>query len=208
MDNMEQDRERNQIDILQVALAGQDTPVYDGALDQAQYERFKAALPTWRDMLMAMMLRGTGLRVMELLRLERRHYEVEGPEYAVVVKRSKKRQQRVKAPAYERIYLPPQLGVEMRHYILGQHLAADNRVFQVGDRWLRRVFWKAGDKALGRPVHPHEMRHLFLQTLVSGGVPIEAAAKLMGHDDVRTTREWYYDLTRDQRRQIGERIPA
>ena len=46
-----------------------------------------------------------------------------------------------------------------------------------------------------------------LQTLVSGGVPIEAASKLMGHDDVRTTWEWYYDLSRDQRRQIGGRIP-
>ena len=181
--------------------------VFDGALDQAAYQAFKAALPTWRDMLIAMMLRATGLRVMELLRLERRHYEVEGPEYAVVVERSKKRQRRAKDARYERVYLPPQLGVEIRHYILGQHLAANARVFQIGDRWLRRVFETAGEKALGRSVHPHEMRHLFLQTLVSGGVPIEAAAKLMGHDDVRTTREWYYDLTRDQRRQIGERIP-
>ena len=181
--------------------------VYEGALDQAAYQAFKAALPTWRDMLIAMMLRATGLRVLELLRLERRHYDVDGPEYAVVIQRSKRRQRRVKDPQFERVFLPPPLGVEMRHYILGRHLAPEDRVFKIGDRWLRRLFWRAGVDAIGRPVHPHEMRHLFLQTLVSGGVPIEAAAKLMGHDDVRTTREWYYDLTREQRRQIGERIP-
>ncbi len=80
-------------------------------LDQREYEAFKACLPTWRDVLIAKVLRSSGLRVMELLRLERRHYDVPGPDFSVLVRRSKRRAKpRVE---YERVYLPPGLGVEL-----------------------------------------------------------------------------------------------
>ena len=42
-------------------LVAQDT------LTQDEYEAFKAALPSWRDRLIAMLLRNTGIRVNELL---------------------------------------------------------------------------------------------------------------------------------------------
>jgi len=49
---------------------------------------------------------------------------------------------------------------------------------------------------------------LYLQgSLYQKGVG-PAELKLMGHDDVRSTRQWYFDLTGDQRRHIGERIPV
>jgi len=54
--------------------------IVQGPLDQQQYDAFKACLPTWRDVLIAKTLRSTGLRVMELLRLEGRHYDLSGPD--------------------------------------------------------------------------------------------------------------------------------
>ena len=46
-----------------------DAPVTQDVLTQAEYERFRDALPNWRDRLIAMVLRNTGLRVNEVLGL-------------------------------------------------------------------------------------------------------------------------------------------
>ena len=44
--------------------------VAQDTLTQDEYVMFKAALPSWRDRLIAMLLRNTGLRVNDLRRLE------------------------------------------------------------------------------------------------------------------------------------------
>ena len=185
--------------------------VTDGAIAQSplvqrEYEAFKACLPTWRDVLIAKMLRSTGLRIMELLRLEARHYQVAGPVFSILVRRSKRRKKQT--GEYERVYLPPGLGVELRDYITGNQIDAESRVFSITDRQIRYLFAAAGEKGIGRPVHPHELRHLYVKTLIDGGVPVVAASKLVGHSDSRTTERWYYDLTAEQRRIIQERMPS
>ena len=50
-----------------------DAPVIHDTLTQAEYEAFRDALPTWRDRLIAMVLRNTGLRVNEILAMDVRH---------------------------------------------------------------------------------------------------------------------------------------
>ena len=179
--------------------------VYGDALDQEEYDKFKSGLRCWRDVLLAKLLRVTGLRVMELLRLEVYHYDVQGPEFSLLVHRSKKRK---KDLGYEKVYLPPSLGVEVRDYIRGNHRETSDKVFSISDRTLRYAFEKAGRKTLGRSVHPHELRHLYVKTLIDGGVPVLVASKLVGHSDPRVTQQWYYDLTTAQRRAIGERMPT
>ena len=174
-------------------------------LDQQQYEAFKACLPTWRDVLIAKMLRSTGLRVMEGLRLEGRHYGLSGPDFWILVSRSKRRANH--KGEYERVYLAPGLGVELRDYITGNRIAPQDRVFPITDRQVRYVFAAAGRRGIGRPVNPHELRHLYVKTLIDGGVPVLAASKLVGHSDTKTTERWYYDLTAEQRRGIQERMP-
>ena len=174
-------------------------------LDQNEYEAFKACLPTWRDVLIAKTLRSTGVRVMEGLRLEGRHYDLSGPDFSLLVKRSKRRGKH--KDEYERVYLPPGLGVELRDYIAGNRIAPDERVFPITDRQVRYVFAAAGKRGIGRPVHPHELRHLYVKTLIDGGVPVLAASKLVGHTDTKTNERWYYDLTAEQRRAIQERMP-
>ncbi len=80
-------------------------------------------------------------------------------------------------------------------------------MFPITDRQVRYVFAATGRKGIGRPVHPHELRHLYVKTLIDGGVPVLAASKLVGHSDTKTTERWYYDLTGEQRRAIQERMP-
>ena len=73
-------------------------------------------------------------------------------------------------------------------------------MFPITDRQVRYVFAAAGKRGIGRPVHPHELRHLYVKTLIDGGVPVLAASKMVGHSDTKTTERWYYDLTAEQRR--------
>jgi len=186
------------------ALTVPDGEIVQDPLDHHQYEAFRACLPTWRDVLIAKTLRSTGLRVMEFLRLEGRHCLLSGPDFRLLVRRSKRR---LKEGEYEQVYLPPGLGVELRDYVTGNRIAPDHRVFSITDRQVRYVFAAAGKRGIGRPVHPHELRHLYVKTLIDGGVPVLAASKLVGHSDAKTTERWYYDLTAEQRRGIQERMP-
>ena len=81
-------------------------------------------------------------------------------------------------------------------------------MFPITDRQLRYIFAAAGEKSISRPVHPHELLHLYVKTLIDGGVPVLAASKLVGHSDSSTTERWYYDLTAEQRQAIQERMPS
>ena len=64
--------------------------VAQDTLTQDEYEAFKVALPCWRDRLITMLLRNTGLRINELLRLQVRDFVLEGPAFIIYVIRSKK----------------------------------------------------------------------------------------------------------------------
>ena len=71
--------------------ANLDAPIARDVLTQGEYEAFRDALPTWRDRLIAMVLRNTGLRINEILFLEVHHCALDGPAYIIYVQRSKKR---------------------------------------------------------------------------------------------------------------------
>jgi integrase len=44
--------------------------------------------------------------------------------------------------------------------------------------------------------------------MVDGGVPMAMASKMVGHDDIRTTQKYYYELSEVKRQVIGEGIPV
>ncbi len=191
-----------------------DAPITQDVLTQAEYEAFRDALPNWRDRLIAMVLRNTGLRINEALGAEVRHFSLAGPDFIMYVQRSKKR----KDTPYEPMYLRPELGPQLRDYIKGQQMAQTERVFgniggsrngnKITARGVNFVFAKAGRASIGRPVQPKEFRSFFVQTMVDGGVPMAMASKMVGHEDMRTTQAHYYALSADKRRVIGEGIPV
>ena len=191
-----------------------DGQVTQDVLTQVEYERFRNALPNWRDRLIAMVLRNTGLRVNEVLGLGVKECALDGPTSIIYVQRSKKRRE----TQYEPIYINPGLGVQLRDYIKGQQMTMTEQVFgnagtsrgshKITARGLRFVFEKVGIVSLGRPVQPKEFRSFFVQTMVNGGVPMEIDSKMVGHEDILTTQAHYFALNVEQRRMIGEGIPV
>ena len=198
------------------ALVGAE--VAHDTLTQDEYEAFKAALPSWRDRLICMMLRNTGLRINELLSLPGAHCALGGPSYVIHVVRSKKRKGIETTTVYEPIYINPGLGVQLRDYIKGNNYTMTEPIFGGGDnqrdarkitqRGLRFIFEKTGRESIGRPISPKAFRSFFVQTMVDGNVPMAMASKMVGHEDIRTTQAHYYVLSADRRRAIGEGIPV
>ena len=179
-------------------------PVMRDTLTQPEYEAFRDALTNWRDRLICMVLRNTGLRINEVLALQVRFCVLDGPSSIIYIQRSKKRREAELEP----IYINPSLGVQLRDYIKGKFLKPIDLVFDIKARGLRYAFESAGMKSLGRPVQPKEFRSFFVQTMVDGGVPMAMASKMVGHDDIRTTQKHYYNLSSVKRQAIGEGIPV
>ena len=189
------------------AIPTLDAPMVRDTLTQPEYEAFRDALKNWRDRLICMVLRNTGLRLNEVLGLQVRFCSLptlENPASVLLIKRSKKRTE----ARYEPLYINPSLGVQLRDFIKGNFLKPADLVFNIKARGLRTAFEKAGIIALGRPVQPKEFRAFFVQTMVDGGVPMAMASKMVGHDDIRTTQKHYYKLSAVKRQVIGEGIPV
>ena len=158
-----------------------DDPVIQDTLTQSEYEAFKAALPSWWDWLIAILLRNTGFRVNELLNLEVHHCALNGPVYIIYVQRSKKRGTK----EYEPLDINPGLGVQVRDYIKGNAYTQTERRFgnapserdsrRITARGFRFVFDKTGKQVLGRAISPKDFRSFFVQAIVDGGVSMAMA---------------------------------
>ena len=115
----------NRTTALPPALIG--AGIAQDTLTQDEYEAFKAALPSWRDRMICMLLRNTGLGVNELLNLMAAECAIEGPSYIVYIRRSKKKQ-----TAYEPLYRNLGLGVHLRDYIRGNNYTLTEPIFGGG----------------------------------------------------------------------------
>lgn len=184
--------------------------VYEGQvkaqpLTQREYEALRDAMPTTRDQLIAKVLRGTGWRIGEILRCPVEGLGFNGPEAGLYLSRSKKRTVKRK---YELVPLPPGLGVLLRDYTKGLGKRPGDPIFDVSVRQVERVFVTAGIRALGRRVHPHELRGVYATFLIDNGVPVAVVANLLGHADIKTTLEHYHKLNAEKIAEIQRRIPV
>jgi len=189
-------------------------PVAPEILTEDQYVLFRDCLPTYRDRLIAMVFRNTGLRVNELLAIEVRHCHLRSPDFIIYIRRLKKR---VDTP-FEPMHLQTELGLKLRDYIEGQAMKPTDLVFgnagrargshKITRRGLAFVFAKAGIEAIGRPVQAKEFRSLFVKSMIRRQVPMEMASKMLGHENIRTTQRHYFALSGDERRAIAQGIPV
>ena len=122
-----------------------------------------------REALMAGLLYGSGLRLMECLRLRMKDVDLE-PGWQYVF------------PAARRA-MDPADGREKRHHL-------DEGVLQ---RSVRAAARAAG---IIKPVSPHTLRHCFATHLLEGGADIRTVQELLGHKDVTTTQIYTHVLNR------------
>lgn len=134
-----------------------------------------------RNVAMAYVLLYTGLRVSELVALDRAHVEMKPRSGQVKVMDGKGGIARI-------VPLPAEARYQVKCYLekrTDNHpaLFLSNRQQRISVRAVQRVFKMVG-------THPHQFRHTYGRALVASGIDLATVAELMGHADVNMTRRY------------------
>jgi len=172
-------------------------------LEDVEIPRFKAPIPnvlseeemlelirmpdggktSLRDRTILELLYATGLRVSELIRLNKGDVNLEGGFVIAMGKRSKERV--VPLGTYSRDAIRLYLETENPR---GTYLFPNKR----GGTLTRQAIWKIIQKysaqmARGH-ISPHTIRHTFATHLLEGGADLRSVQILLGHEDISTTQ--------------------
>ena len=148
-------------------------------------EKLKNACSCLRDLSLTEFLYASGLRVSEIISLDRTSIDFITREATVIGKGGKER----------RFYLSEVCAEYLRQYLNGR--TDDNPALFAGIKAPYKRLTKEGVefivKSLGQKagvsnVHPHRFRRTLATDLVRKGVPIQDVAQILGHSDLRTTQ--------------------
>ncbi|MHB1653921.1 MAG: site-specific tyrosine recombinase/integron integrase [Desulfitobacteriaceae bacterium] len=150
-----------------------------------------------RDQVILELLYGSGLRVSELVGLNREDLDKEAGLLKVRGKGGKERIVPVTRPALEAM---------AQYYAVRQDnqeaLLLNHRGSRLSDRSVRRVLDKLVEKAsLEHRVHPHMLRHSFATHLLDGGADLRSVQELLGHQKLSST-QIYTHLTRERLKEV------
>jgi len=140
-----------------------------------------------RDLAMIDLLASTGVRVSELVRLNRADIDFEGRECVVFGKGSKERP----------VYFDARTKVHLKNYLESR---TDNNpalfvTLQKPHRRLEISGVEIRVRQLGRRldlcrVHPHKFRRTLATRAIDKGMPVEQVQRLLGHSKIETTMEY------------------
>ena len=140
-----------------------------------------------RDLAMIDLLASTGVRVSELVRLNRADIDFEGRECVVFGKGSKERP----------VYFDARTKVHLKNYLASR--TDDNpALFVTLQKPHRRLEISGVEirvRQLGRRldlcrVHPHKFRRTLATRAIDKGMPVEQVQRLLGHSKIETTMEY------------------
>lgn len=183
-------------------------------LDREQVERLlnqpDGSIEGYRDKAILEMLFSTGLRVSELVRLNRDQINLERHEFGVI---GKGRRPRVvfmsdTATDWLKRYLDKRNDSFKPLFIRysGKKPSENDESRRLSARSVQRLVEKYVKKArLPIKITPHGLRHSFATDLLSGGADLRAIQELLGHKNVSTT-QIYTHITNPQLREIHQKF--
>ena len=154
----------------------------------APSEYTKDELKQARDFAILQFLYGTGLRVTELITLQKKDIKLDSNQFSVVGKWSKLRSVFATKHAINALKIYTNLRKDTSPYLFisvsrngfGQHLSR-NSVEDI----VRKYAALAG---ISKKVSPHTLRHSFATALIRKGADIRAVQTLLGHTSITTTQ--------------------
>lgn len=146
-----------------------------------------------RDLAIVYTLLNTGVRVSELVALNRSDVDLSGREKTLYVRNGKGGKAR-------EIPLENEVCHRLREYLASRN--DDNEALFVSN-YGERIAVRTVQHLLAKyDIHPHLLRHTFIRKLVSKGVDITTAADLAGHNDINVTRRYSKPTPSDLRKAI------
>ena len=143
---------------------------------------------------------GTGVRVGEALRLDRKPFDQNITEMDIIGKGGKQRT----------IFFSERCRYWVKTYLRARadkHPALFITTGNDPGRWARedspRFFIALGKRsAIGKKLTPHILRHTYCTTLLNNGVDISFIKELAGHEDIQTTARYYLGVDKPALRRI------
>jgi hypothetical protein len=154
-----------------------------------------------RDIAIAEMLYGAGLRVAELCGLDLQALDLASGLMRVLGKGAKERVVPIHDTACEAV--ERYLGV--RESLLQDRsprdvLFVNRRGNRLGPRDVHRILNRRSD----RPTHPHALRHTYATHLLDGGADLRVVQELLGHASLATT-QIYTHVSKERLQQVYDR---
>ncbi|MEO1626794.1 MAG: tyrosine-type recombinase/integrase [Bacteroidota bacterium] len=162
-----------------------------------------------RDCLIILLMLDAGLRESEVVQL---HIGQIDPRQKIVQVRSLKKRDRAK-DVFRLVPLTERLLDAFAAYMAVLHRPCQqDHLFPAGprsqsDHLNRKQVWRIVKRLSGGQVHPHMLRHTFATRLRSAGCSIDAAQKLLGHSDRKTTEVYWHIPQQELRAAIGSIDP-
>jgi len=161
-----------------------------------------------RNYLIGCLMLEAGLRVGEVVSLEMSHLYFDGDPVQTLVLTSEitKNHKERSVPVSTRLKKAME---EYAHIFLeSQELYSDDKVFSLSKcsepittRQIERIINAAGMKSLGRPVHPHMLRHTFASKLMRV-TDMRTVQEMLGHSNITTTQIYTHPNEDDKKKAI------
>lgn len=139
-----------------------------------------------RDQAMLELFYSSGLRLSELIQLDRVHLDLSGGLVQVLGKGNKTRILPVGRKAREAL----QAWLKVR----GLGAPSDDALFisrqgrRISPRAVQQRLKLAGERELGQHLHPHMLRHSFASHVLESSQDLRAVQEMLGHADISTTQ--------------------
>ncbi len=148
-----------------------------------------------RNIAMAEVLYGSGLRVAELAGLNCSDVDDESGFIRILGKGGKERLVPMTPDSIDaiHIYLRERNSMFKTRIRIGSDgaLFVNYRGFRLTDRSIRRILKQMGiDRGILKHVHPHQLRHSYATHLLSAGADLRSIQELLGHSSITTTQKY------------------
>lgn len=151
----------------------------------------KANLKSLRDRAILELLFSAGLRVSELVNINRDKINLEKQNFSVKGKGGKTRIVFISDTAKEALekYLKARTDIDPALFVrVGKKVSKDNNL-RLTPRSIQRIVKRYATKAgIIKDVHPHTLRHTFATDLLANGADIRSVQEMLGHSSITTTQ--------------------